>query len=464
MTLARPESLPVGSEIESLARRFATAGGRVLLVGGWVRDGCLGRVPRDLDLELYDVVPAVARAVLREAGLETVESVGRSFPVLLARGPGYDPFELSVVEAAEPDETDGRDFGARVAAQARRRDLTINAIALDPLTRESFDAHGGWDDLAAGRLRAVDASRFGDDPLRALRVARFAAALGAQPDAELRELCRAQDLSRVAVERIYRELDSLLACDKPSVGLGLLQETGALRVLPELAALEGVPQDPRWHPEGCVWTHTQMVVDEAVGQRTGAARRDGWLMWSALLHDLGKPETTSVDADAIRSHGHEPRGAVLARRLLERLRAPARSVDAIEALVRHHLAPALLVGQNASDRGYRRLARRLASAGVDATLLECLARADHFGRTTDDALARRFEAGDAFLANMERLDTLAGPAAPKVRGRDVVARGVAPGPQVGAVLARCIEIEDETGWRDGTRILDRALREHREAD
>lgn len=462
MTLVRPESLGVPPPVRALAERLGEAGGRLLLVGGWVRDGCLGLAARDLDVELYDLDPATAFRVLREAGLETIEVAGRHFPVLLARGAGFEPFEISLVErSGEPDPDAG--FTRRAAERAGRRDLTLNAMALDPLTGECFDARGGFEDLASRRLRAVDPRRFGEDPLRVLRVARLAAWLEAEPDRELLACCRAQDLSQLAVERIFRELDRLLCASRPSLGLRVLHMTRGLAPLPELAALEGVPQDPRWHPEGCVWTHTLMVVDEAAALRSGDAERDGRLMWSALLHDLGKPRTTRREAGAVRSHGHGALGAGLAAALLERLRAPRATVAAVEALVRHHLAPALLIAQESSDRGFRRLARRLARAGVDADLLQRVARADHFGRTTQDARARRFAAGDEFVARMQSLETLGGPPAVRVRGRDVIAAGLEPGPAVGAVLARCEAIGDETGWTDPARILERALREHRGA-
>lgn len=446
--------------VRVLAARISEAGGRLLLVGGWVRDGCLGRAARDLDVEIYDLSHAETRGVLREAGLETIEVAGRHFPVLLARGGGFEPFEISLVDRSSELQP-GVDFERRAAACAARRDLTVNAMALDPLTGEGFDAFGGFADLEARRLRAVDPNRFGEDPLRVLRVARLAAWLEGEPDRELLACCRAQDLSGLAVERVYRELDRLLQADRVSLGLRVLCDTGGLDPLPELAALEGVPQDPRWHPEGCVWTHTLMVVDEAVRLRVGDARRDGWLMWSALLHDLGKPRTTNRDAGAVRSHGHDVLGARLAVELLERLRAPGAAVAAVETLVRHHLAPALLIAQRSTDRGFRRLARRLQRGGVDADLLQRVARADHFGRTTPDARARRFAAGDEFVARMRSLETLAGPLAATVRGQDVLDAGLEPGPAVGIVLARCEAIQDETGWTDPVRILERALREHR---
>jgi tRNA nucleotidyltransferase (CCA-adding enzyme) len=444
--------------IVALADRARQEGGHLLLVGGCVRDVALGRSPRDWDVEIYGLPPAVVERMLDESGYEHSGWVQRRTPLLFASVAELPALEVSVVESLP-----AAGLAAGFAEQARGRDLTVNAIACDPLTRDVHDPERGLEDLAAGRLRAVDLSRFGEDPLRVLRVARFTATLPAVADADLLRCCRELALTDVAPERIFSELEATLLAPEPATGLRALRETGALAVLPELAAMIDVPQSPRWHPEGCVWTHTLMVVEQAVPLRSGDAERDAWLMWAALLHDLGKPDATQVDADGVvRSHGHDVAGANEAVDLLQRLRASKRGVLAIAALVRHHLAPAMLVEQDASDRAFRRLARRLTSAGVDADLLEHVARADHLGRTTPDALAGRFEAGGVFRARMSELGVLReGPIA-RVQGRDVLARGIPAGQEVGDVLSRCAEVADETGWTDATRILDRVLRERGE--
>ena len=446
----------VPPRILELARRAAERGARVLLVGGCVRDRLLGREPRDWDLEVYGATPTEAEELFATMGFEHSRWVERRAPLLFV-GAGADlALEVAVVPHCAP-----ADAAAGFAREAGGRDLTINAMGYDPLSGEFFDPFGGRADLAARRLREVDAERFGEDPLRALRVARLAASLEAEPEPGLLRLCANQDLSSTAPERILAEFDALLRTARPSVGLTILQRTGSLVCLPELMELVDVAQDARWHPEGCVWTHTSMVVDEAAQLRAGDPERDGWLLWAALLHDVGKPGTTKTGADGtVRSHGHDREGARAARALLRRLRASGRARAAITALVRHHLAPAQLHSQGAKDRAYRRLARKLAGQGVDGELLERLARADHLGRTTEDALARRFEAGDAFRLRMEGLAVWDKPALTRVHGREVIARGVAPGPEVGVILSRCEVIADETGWTDGARILDRALREY----
>ncbi|HEM46988.1 MAG TPA: HD domain-containing protein, partial [Alphaproteobacteria bacterium] len=209
-----------------------------------------------------------------------------------------------------------------------------------------------------------------------------------------------------------------------------------------------------------VWTHTLLVLDAAAGLRRGDGD-DFALMLGALCHDLGKPATTErsdeEDGMRIRSPAHDRAGIAPTRALLERLRASNALVTAVCALVEHHLAPALFVRQGAGPRAYRRLARKLEAAGVSIDLLVRVARADHLGRTTDEALAGSFPAGDAFLAASAALDISRHGPQDVVLGRHVLARGVPPGPGVGRILEACRGVQDETGETDPDRILDAVL-------
>jgi tRNA nucleotidyltransferase (CCA-adding enzyme) len=180
-------------------------------------------------------------------------------------------------------------------------------------------------------------------------------------------------------------------------------------------------------------------------------------MYGALAHDFGKPATTRTIGGRITSYEHDAKGAVIARSLLERLRAPNELTTRVEALVRHHLAPALFQKNGATAKGYRRLARDLAQAGVTPDLLLRVSTADHLGRTTDDAFARRFPSGDHFKKMMESLDIAVEPPKDVVLGRHLIARGLRPGPEFGRLLAECRDVQDETGWDDPERILDRVL-------
>lgn len=458
----------------SVAEDVRSAGGRALLVGGWVRDALLGITSKDVDVEVRGLELPVLREILGRHG--EVQEVGRSFGVFRLRRLDVD-FALPRVDSkVGPGH---RGIQARVEphldleSAARRRDLTINAIALDPLDGELLDPLGGVHDLRAGVLRACDPASFGEDPLRAIRVAQFAARFEMEPDSELLWICHDQDLSELSGERVFDEFRKmLLKGSQPSLGLALLERTGLLRFYPELDALVGVPQDPAWHPEGDVWVHTLMVVDEAANLRLSEQadepgegvppsreiyEEDLALMFGALCHDLGKPHTTVFERGHIRSPGHDVAGEAPSRSFLERMRAPHDLIARARAIARHHLAPAMFFQQASGDRAYRRLARRLARANVSMQLLERVARADHFGRTTEDAIARRFPAGDHFVARARALEVEARAPEDVVQGRHLVARGLRPGPQFSRILHRCREIQDDTGCTDPESILERVL-------
>ena len=448
-------------EIIRIARRVQAAGGRALLVGGSVRDRLLGHVNKDLDVEVYGLTPPALQALLAEFG--KVIEVGRAFGVFRLKQ--YD-IDFSVPRRDSKIGIGHRGFDVVVdpslpfVEAARRRDLTINAMAIDPLSGELLDAHGGQDDLRAKRLRATDKTTFPEDALRALRVAQFAARLEFGVDASLIALCATMDLTELSQERIAEECDKfLLRAARPSIALQFLKDSTLLRFFPELAALCGVPQEPQWHPEGDVWVHTLMVVDCAAADRR-QDEDDQTLMLAALCHDLGKAVTT-VDQDGIiRSPGHDVAGVTLTEQFMQRLKYAKALQCRVAALVRYHLAPALYVIHQAGSKGYRRLARQLGTAGVSLELLVRLARADHIGRTTEDGYAKRFPHGDVFMAQAATFSVDRAPPLDHVRGRDLIARGLSPGPHFARLLDRCRAWQDEHGETDTGRILDAVIGHH----
>ncbi|MCA9668316.1 MAG: HD domain-containing protein [Myxococcales bacterium] len=449
----------------AVAQAIAEAGGRALVVGGFVRDLLLGIASKDVDIEVYGLPLEELERVLSRFG--KLLRVGRAFGVLRVRGLDVD---FSMPRRDNKTGAGHRGFQVQLdpsldfAEAARRRDLTINSIALDPLSGEIIDPHGGREDLEARRLRATDPAHFAEDPLRGLRAAQFAARFEMQPDAELVALCRELDLSELAGERLFEEFRKLLLKGRrPSIGLAFLAESELLRFFPELDALRGVEQDPRWHPEGDVWIHTLMVVDEAAKLRRDEGVDDGVdpdeelaLMFGALCHDLGKPETTRREGDRITAHDHEGRGVAPTERLFERLRAPNLLTQRVIGLVRFHLRPVQLVKSGASGRGYRKLARDAEASQLSLDLLTRMTRADQLGRGPDETRAERDAAVDAFVARAAAL-SLEHAARDAVQGRHLIARGLPPGPQFKDLLARCRELQDETGWQDPERILDRVL-------
>nr|VFJ46168.1 MAG: tRNA nucleotidyltransferase (CCA-adding enzyme) [Candidatus Kentron sp. FM]VFJ49742.1 MAG: tRNA nucleotidyltransferase (CCA-adding enzyme) [Candidatus Kentron sp. FM]VFK10493.1 MAG: tRNA nucleotidyltransferase (CCA-adding enzyme) [Candidatus Kentron sp. FM] len=447
------------ASIEPIARMIAASGGRAIVVGGWVRDRLLGYDAKDIDIEVHDLPLERLEAVLGRFG--EVITIGRAFGVLRVKGLDVDfslPRRDSKIGTGHRGFRIAFDPGLDFEAASLRRDLTINSMGFDPITREILDPHGGRTDLKAGVLRATCPERFSEDPLRGVRVAQFAARFGMTADPGLKRLMAGLDLGELSAERLFTELEKLLLKGKrPSVGFGLLRETGLIRFFPEAEALIGIPQDKEWHPEGDVWTHTLLVLDEAAGLRDGG-EDDPVLMFGALCHDFGKPETTVQENGRIKSHGHNVAGLVHTARFLGRLRASDKwLVRPVKALVEHHLAPALLVKQGATHKAYRRLARKLEEANVSMELLTRLASADHFGRTAPDALERLFPAGETFLHTARTLSLEQQGPRDRVLGRHLIARGLQPGAHFRDILMRCREIQDETGWSDPDRILDCVL-------
>ncbi len=426
--------------IAAIARAVRDRGGRALLVGGVVRDELLGLPAKDIDLEVFGVPAGQLRGLL--ASLGRVDAVGESFTV----------YKMGTVDVSLPRRESKIGRGHRgfavdgdpdlpVAEAARRRDFTINAILRDPLTGEILDPFEGRADLAARRLRVVDPATFADDSLRVLRALQFVARFGLSVDAETRRLLASIPLDDLPAERIWGEFEKLLLqAPRPSVGLALAWEVGVVaRLLPELVPLAACEQDPEWHPEGDVWTHTLMVVDQARARLGELDRgRATALMLGAVCHDLGKPATTVHAGGHVRSPGHEEAGVPLTIALLDRLNV--HSIDGVDVraavvgLVQHHLRPAAFHKSPTpvSDGAFRRLAQK-----IELELLARLAYSDCHGRLgTFDCSAI-----DWFLERARALGVDHAPPRPFVLGRHLIDLGVVPGPAMGTLLRELYEMQ-----------------------
>jgi len=433
-------SLDVARGIAAAAR---AAGGRALVVGGWVRDRLRQHPSKDIDLEVFGIPQQQLPGLLAAFG--RVEAVGQSFPVykVVADAAGGD------IDVALPRRESKKGRGHKgfevhgdpfmsLEDAARRRDFTVNAIAWDPLTDAYEDPFHGRRDLDRRLLRAVDLTTFGDDSLRVLRAIQFAARFEFTLHDETAALCRRIALDDLPAERIWGEVEKLLLqAARPSIGLALALDLGVVeRLLPELKPLIGCEQEPDWHPEGDVWTHTLMVVDQARRLNGDLDRpRLITVMLGAICHDLGKPPTTAVIDGRIRSLDHEEAGVAPAIQLLDRLNVytidgfPVR--DGTLGLVAHHLKPGMFhKAGNVRDGAFRRLAQK-----VDLELLARLARADCLGRTGNFDCS----AMDWFIERARRLGVEHQPPAPILMGRHVLALGVPPGPRVGEVLKQVYE-------------------------
>jgi tRNA nucleotidyltransferase (CCA-adding enzyme) len=422
-----------------IARAVRQAGGRALVVGGWVRDRLMRREEsKDIDVEVFGVPVDTLKALLESLG--RVETVGESFQVFKANG-----VDVSLPRRESKAGRGHRGFevtgdpSMSVDDAARRRDFRINAILWDPLTDEYLDPFDGRGDIGRRLLRVVDPATFSDDSLRALRAIQFAARFDFALDAEARELCRAMPLDDLPAERIWGEVEKLLLAPRPSIGFALALELGIVEKLwPELKALDGCPQEHEWHPEGDVWVHTLQVIDQARTRIDDLPRpQQLTIMLGAVCHDLGKPPTTKFSDGRIRSLDHEEQGVAPAMAVLDRLNV--HSIDGydvrrrVAGLTAQHLKPGAWykVRDEVGDGAFRRLA-----AKVDLELLARLAKSDCLGRDpgTFDCAAM-----DWFLDRARRLGVEHKPPGPILLGRHLLELGLTPGPKVGEILKAVYE-------------------------
>lgn len=430
--------------------------GRPRLVGGGVRDWLLGLPSTDFDIEVAGASFEELHRVLAPFGATDV--VGRSFGVIKLRH-GDIEYDFSLPRRESKTGAGHRGFAVAPdptlsdAEAAARRDFTINAIAYDPFSQEIIDPHGGRADLAARILRHTSAA-FVEDPLRVLRAFQLAARFDLTLAPETAALARsiADAFTELPVERVWGEWEKWAArATHPSRGLEVLEQTGWLRHFPAIAALRGCQQEPEWHPEGDVFTHTQCCLDALVALPDwppAEKRTRQILMFAVLAHDFGKPATTQRAEKHGRlrwiSPGHEAAGGPIAEAFLRRLGAPLDFDAPVRALVVNHLAHHH--GQaEFTDTAVRRLARRLAPATIDE--LATVMRADCNGRpplVSSETHARIDE-----LASTARALALQSAAPrPLVLGRHLIALGHRPGPHFQPILDAAFEAQLDGAFAD----------------
>ena len=442
--------------VREIAEMLAARGGRALLVGGCVRDTLLGQEGKDYDIEVHGLSVDDIRSVLETRF--PLDLVGASFGVLKVHH--YD-IDIALPRVENKTGAGHRGFmietvpDLNYAEAAARRDFTINAIMMDPLTQEIIDPWHGQEDMKAGILRHIS-EHFGEDPLRVLRCMQFAARFEFAVAPETLTLCAELSQDELPKERLATEWEKLLLKGaKPSLGLKFLRDCGWIRYYPELEALIGCEQNPAWHPEGDVWNHTLGVVDGAATLRKGNETDDLILMVAALCHDFGKPATTCRDEHGvIRSLEHDTYGVKLAAAFMERIWNRNDLRETVLPLVETHMKPGDYVRVKVSDKAYRHLALKVGRLD----LLADLATADILGIATEPELkARRLSSMQQFRERAATLAVMTEKPKPLVQGRHLIARGMKPGPAMSPVLEACFEAQLDGVFSDlegGLRYLD----------
>jgi len=405
---------------EALARQVIAklrgVGHQAFLVGGCVRDLLLGVKPKDFDIAT-DARPDRIMDLFPRSG-----RVGAHFGVVLVRDV-FDQVEVATFRS-DHDYLDGRHpeqvrFESDPREDVLRRDFTINGLMMDPDTGQVLDFVDGQGDLARGVIRAIGDpnARFREDHLRLLRAVRFAARFGFEIDpATFDAMQRAHALIlNMAMERVREELVRILTEGGARRGLELLDASGMLSdLLPEVAAMKGVEQPPEYHPEGDVWQHTLLLLEQ-LRQPTPT------LALGALLHDVGKPPTFRV-ADRIRFDGHVEEGVRLARSILTRLRFSREEIEQVEALIDNHM--------------------RFKDVGrMKESTLKRFLRLPEFQEHLElhrlDAMSsnRRLENYEIAKSKFGEYTAEHLQPAPLLTGADLIGMGYVPGPQFSRILA-----------------------------
>ena len=413
-----------------IVRELRRHGFQAYLAGGCVRDMLLGNEPTDYDVTT-DATPNDVMRIFPET-----YAVGAQFGVVLVPVP-KDERELAASPSPHPIEVatfrsdgiylDGRhpervQYSKSPEEDVQRRDFTINGLLMDPIDGDRvLDFVGGRADLAAGIVRAIGdpERRFMEDKLRMLRAVRFAARFGYRIDAPtfaaIQEL--APMIHQVSRERVRDELTKMLTEGHARQAFELLDRTGLLKaVLPEIDRMHGVEQPPQFHPEGDVWIHTLMLLEQLPAN---CART---LAWGALLHDVGKPPTFRVAPDRIRFDGHVEVGVSMTHQICRRLNFSNDDTEQIEALVANHMRFTSV--ERMKDSTLKRFMRL---PGFDEHMalhrMDCLA--SHGGLAHYEFVGEKLRSTPPEQIRPQRLLT----------GRDLIELGYAPGPRFKEILA-----------------------------
>jgi poly(A) polymerase len=440
------ELMRVSPVADELGHRFVQAGHELHLVGGSVRDALLGRLGDDLDFAT-DAQPEETLALVR-GWAESIWETGREFGTIGAQRHGL-RLEITTFRAERYDGVSRNPvvaYGTNLLEDLRRRDFAVNAMAVSLPDHAFTDPHGGLDDLARKVLRTpgTPAMSFGDDPLRMLRAARFAAQLRFEvdPDVLAAMTTMAGDLRRIAAERIRDEFVKLLSGADPVTGLRLLVDTGlAEEFLPELPGLKLAIDEHAQHKD--VYEHTLTVIRNAMGLEENGA--DFVLRMAALMHDVGKPATKAVGPDGrVSFHHHEVVGARLTRQRMKAMRFPKDVIADVSELVLLHLR---FYGYGRGEWTDSAVRRYVTDAGPLLARLHKLTRSDCTTRNRRKAaqLSADYDALEQRIVRIAEEEDLAR-VRPDLDGNAIMELlGLPPGPLVGQAWRHLKELRLDRG-------------------
>jgi tRNA nucleotidyltransferase (CCA-adding enzyme) len=428
-------------KLNLILRALQKVGAQPYLVGGVVRDLLLKKTFHDIDIEVHNIDEQAFVQLLK--GFGSVALQGKSFGVFRLTTIDVD-WSLPRVDGPGRHPLIHIDPYMGIKKALLRRDITINAMAIDLFSMVLIDPFFGEYALQQSSIRAVCPQTFVEDPLRLYRVMQFVARFAMQPDEQLNTLCRSIDLQGVARERIEQEfIKMFLLSTRPSLGIRWLHVIGRLNELyPELGMLVGVQQSPLWHPEGDVFEHTMQVLD-AIALIPQLNSHDRIVLsWAALCHDMGKVVTTKKHPHdgRIISYGHEVAGLSYAASFLRRITNTAAYSKKVLRLVEYHMRPCALVRGHAGAAAYKRLAHAILP--ISMRFLALFARADKRGRngTSSAPFSGAVSCVDRFEALSLQYGVLDAPLSPLITGYDLLAAGI-NAREIGTFLAKAYQYQ-----------------------
>ncbi|PXX31211.1 CCA tRNA nucleotidyltransferase [Arenibacter sp. ARW7G5Y1] len=416
--------------------------GKAMLIGGAVIDGINKIEIKDVDIEVYGLGYEEICKLLEQLNLPS-NVVGKAFGVLKTVIQDIE-IDLSVPRRENKIGIGHKGFAVELDASmtpkeaGKRRDLTINSMYLNMHTEELVDPFNGLRDLQNGILRATDEKTFIEDPLRVLRIMQLLPRKGTIVEKETIILCQkmVEEFCELPAERVFAEWEKLLLkADKPSMGLLFMRDCGWLKHFPELNDLIGSPQNPIWHPEGDVWVHTCMVIDQAAKLRNQLPNNDWRLayMFGALLHDVGKPSTTTPD---LKAHGHDAAGVPIAENFMKRMTSNKSLIEKVITIVGLHMRPGQLFNSGAKEPAWKRLHNK-----CRLDVLGWQSKADSAGRTGRNVLNDRHETSEMCFELFQKFGEKE--ITPLVQGKDLIVLGLKPSKEFGIILAKCYELQLE---------------------
>jgi tRNA nucleotidyltransferase (CCA-adding enzyme) len=472
----------IPAAIRGIQARISQRGGRAFLVGGAVIDAAEGRQPKDWDLEVFGLSYAELEQLFTDLQPKTV---GKAFGVLkLTMQHEGEPVDIDLNIPRTDNKVGVGHQGFDVVMQpnmtpqeaARRRDFTINAMAVCLVTGELVDPFGGMKDLSEGVLRVTDPVLFREDPLRALRAMQLLARKARTVDPATMTIIRGMvgSFPELPKERVHEEWRKLLLkAPKPSVGLQFLRESGWIVHFPELVALIGCPQRDEWHPEGDVWTHSLLAADAAaqILHLIPEEQREAFA-FGVFLHDVGKPKTTITPemmaardprirelAEAnnrepedllLTAYGHDEAGMDPAETFMRRMTDSKKLISLVRGIVGLHMQPWSLKVGNAGKGAFARLHRKMVEAGGDLRLIGRVCQCDACAtgpnwKTRSLASGSpnwEHETSQRVMDFAVQFDNEPAALQPKVQGRDLLVLGLQPGPQLGALVKKALGLQE----------------------